>query len=68
MRSAVNKLLPGEHKDIRLDVKDLIVEPDRWLDTPHYLLGNQKPRDLIGTEQEQHLRDLLRAIKYGLYT
>jgi uncharacterized protein (DUF2384 family) len=68
MRSTVNGLLPGEKEDIHQEIKTLIAEPATWLDTPNDQLGGQKPRDLIGTAREAVLRDLLRAIKYGLPT
>lgn len=61
-------LLPDEKADIRQEIADLITEPDKWLDHPNDQLGGQKPKDLIGTELEQHLRDLLRAIRYGMFT
>ena len=68
MRSKRNGLFPGEHADIREDVAEILAEPERWLDTPNERLGGEKPRDLIGTDREQHLRDLLRAVKYGLFS
>jgi hypothetical protein len=61
-------LLPGESPDIRQDVADLIARPDEWMDTPNNQLGGEKPRDFVGTNREQLLRDLLRAVKYGLIT
>jgi uncharacterized protein (DUF2384 family) len=68
MPPAVNGLLPGEKADIREEIATLVADPAQWLDTPNDQLGGQKPRDLIGTEREQLLRDLLRAIKYGIPT
>jgi uncharacterized protein (DUF2384 family) len=68
MRSTINGLLPGEKKDIHQEIKTLIAEPAQWLDTPNDQLGGRKPKDLIGTDREQLLRDLLRAIKYGIPT
>ncbi len=38
------------------------------MDTPHDLLGGQRPQDLIGTVQEERVRELARAIKIGLAT
>ena len=63
-----NHLLPGERKDIRKEITALIDEPNKWLKTPNDQLGGERPKDLIGTEREQLLRDLLRAIKYGMPT
>jgi uncharacterized protein (DUF2384 family) len=63
-----NNLFPDEDADIQKDVATLVEEPSKWLDTPHARLGGAKPKDLIGTDQEQILRDLSRAIKYGIPT
>ena len=49
-------------------VEALVKEPRRWMDAPNDQLGGEKPRDLIGTNREQRLRDLLRAIRYGIPT
>ena len=68
MSSQVNSLLPGEEADIRKEIATLVAEPDRWLEAPNDQLGGLKPKDLIGTAREQLLRDLLRAIKYGIPT
>lgn len=68
MPSTTNGLLPDEDADIRKEVKALVANPSMWLAAPNDQLGGQKPRDLIGTDREQLLRDLLRAIKYGMPT
>jgi hypothetical protein len=34
-------------------------DPGRWLKTPHDQLGGRQPLDLIGTKDEQQLRDLI---------
>jgi hypothetical protein len=62
------RLLPGEKADIREDVAKLIPDPEKWLDSPHSQLAYLRPRDLIGTDREIVLRDLLRAIIYRLMT
>jgi uncharacterized protein (DUF2384 family) len=63
-----NGLLPGEKADIREEAAEMIAEPEKWLDMPNAMLGGEKPNDLIGTDREQLVRDLLRAIKYGIPT
>jgi len=65
---SANGLLPGEHKDILIDVLDLIPDPDAWLDTPNARFAGDKPRELIGTDREWNLRNMLRAIKYGQFS
>jgi hypothetical protein len=63
-----NDLLPGEKADIREEAASLIPWWEEWLDTPHAMLGAQRPNDLIGTKYEQSVRDILRMIKYGIPT
>jgi uncharacterized protein (DUF2384 family) len=64
--SSRNDLFPDEDADIRKEVATLIDDPSKWLDMPNTQLAGTKPKDLIGTEREQMLRDLLRSIKYGI--
>jgi hypothetical protein len=59
-------LLEGESPQIIDDVRALIPDPECWLVTPHTSFGGRNPRDLIGTDDEQELRDLLRGIRYGI--
>lgn len=59
-------LLPDEMPDLREEVKRLVADPDLWLDTPHELLGGQTPNEVIMQGDPQRVRDLLRAIKYGV--
>ena len=49
-------------------VRELVDEPDKWLDTKNDQLGGEKPRDLVGTPKEPVLRNLLEAIKYGSFS
>lgn len=60
-------LMPGESADILVDVANLIPNAEQWLDAPNSHFALQTPRSLIGTEQEGLLRELLRALQYGLY-
>ncbi len=49
-------------------VRELIDEPDKWLDTKNDQLGGEKPRNLVDTPQEPVLRNLLEAIKHGSFS
>ena len=49
-------------------VRELIDEPDKWLDTNNDQLGGEKPRDLVGTPKEPVLRNLLEGIRYGSFS
>ncbi len=66
MPKRTNGLLPGEKADLYEEIKDVVPNAVRWLNTPNSLFGGQKPKDLIGTDEEQRLRDVIRAIKYGM--
>ena len=49
-------------------VRELVADPDRWLDRKNDQLGGEKPRDLLGTPREPVLRNLLEAVKYGSFS
>ena len=49
-------------------VRELIDEPDKWLDTENAQLGGERPHDLAGTPKEPVLRNLLEAIKHGSFS
>jgi uncharacterized protein (DUF2384 family) len=59
------ELLPGEHSDIRVDVKCLLDNAEEWLSTPNTRLGGRTPNELIGTSEEGKIRDILRAAVYS---
>lgn len=59
-------LLPDEDSDIREEVKKVIQEPDRWLQSPSSILGGLAPAELIGTPDEMLLRELVRSLKHGV--
>jgi hypothetical protein len=48
--------------------RDLVDEPDKWLDTENEQLSGEKPRALIGTPKEPVLRNLLEAIRDGSFS
>jgi hypothetical protein len=55
------RLLPGEHPDIRMDIRDILGDVgEAWLYEKNIMLGNLSPSQLIGTDKEFHLRLLLR--------
>lgn len=62
-------LLEGEHSDIREELRELVKDPQQWLEQPNDQLGGKPPQEFLGTpESEKPLRDLLRAIKHGMPT
>lgn len=52
--------------DIRQEVESIVADPAQWMNTENDQLGGRKPEDLIGTVDEHHLRNLIRAIKHGM--
>ncbi len=57
---------PDETIDIFELVRDVVDDPDVWLERPHEMLGAKSPRELIGTNREQFVRNLLRGLKHGM--
>lgn len=55
-------------RSVEAMVRDLIDEPDKWLDADNNLLGGSKPRKLLGTPQEPVLRSLLESIEDGSFS
>jgi Protein of unknown function (DUF2384) len=45
----------------------LVANPEAWLSAPSVHFGGRKPRDLIGTDEESKLFDLLQAVDQGLF-
>jgi hypothetical protein len=66
MRAVKRKRDPDETRDMRTLIAEVIPDWERWIETPHYLLGGYKPKDLIGTDKEEPLRNLVRSIKIGM--
>lgn len=57
--------------ELRRDIADVVLDPDRWLITPHDLLGGREPLDLLSSgdrDDEQKVRDLIDSIKHGLFS
>jgi uncharacterized protein (DUF2384 family) len=57
--------------ELRREVGEVVIEPDRWLMTPHDLLGGREPIDLLtsGSDADERMvRDLVDSIKHGFFT
>ena len=51
-----------------LSLADALLEhPKLWLETPNSQLGDRKPNDLIGTNEEVKVYNLLNAADWGLF-
>ena len=56
---------------LRNEIADIVQDPDRWLITPHDLLGGREPIDLLNSgndQDEDRLRELIESIKHGLFS
>lgn len=57
--------------DIRKEVANVVLDPDRWLITPNDQLGGREPVDLLNSGEatdQQRVRDLIESIKHGMFT
>ena len=57
--------------ELRKEIAEVVLDPDRWLITPHDLLGGREPLDLLSSgnaEDEQKVRDLIESIKHGIFS
>jgi hypothetical protein len=60
--------LPNVKPDLLDDLRQLVENPEAWLERENDQLGGQAPNTLIATGQEQQVRDLIEAIKHGMHT
>ena len=66
-----NTLTEEEVKKLALhklleDIRVLFEDPDAWLDTPNPFVGGATPRALLGTDEEDVVRDAIESIKHGM--
>jgi hypothetical protein len=61
-------LFEDELPDVKEELKLILGDPEPWLDTPNEYFGGRKPREVLGTGEEIHLRNLIRRIKHGMPT
>jgi len=59
---------PDTRSELMKDIDDIFADPEAWLNTPLIELAGRKPIDLIGTPDEEQVRNLTEAIKHGLYS
>jgi hypothetical protein len=55
------------NRSIRELAYDLLQHPEEWLRTPNSQLGDRKPIDLMGTDEEFRVQNLLNAVDLGLF-
>ena len=69
MRNLKQHPLQPEIEELRREVAEVVLDPERWLRTPNDLLGGREPLDLAQSKEgRQMVRDLIEAIKHGMVT
>lgn len=59
---------PSTEEAIRAELNTIVDKPDLWLDSPNPLFGGRTPGELIGTEDENLLREWIGSVKHGMFT
>ena len=59
---------PKDVSTILGEAREVVSEPERWMETPHELLGGVAPVDLVQRGAGGAVRDLLKAIRQGDFT
>lgn len=49
-----------------MDIAACFSQPEQWIDLPNAWLGGRTPRELLGTQDEQLVLDLIEGIKHGV--
>lgn len=55
--------------EVRREVADVVLDPERWLITPNDQLGGREPINLLNSDAEadrQRVHDLIGAIRHGI--
>lgn len=69
MKNAVKRRRdPDETADIRKLIMSVVPDAEQWMDTPNPNLGGMKPADMIGTDKEIYVRNMVRAARLGQYS
>jgi uncharacterized protein (DUF2384 family) len=68
MQQQTTDTSPETRSDLLKDIEDIFADPEAWLNMPLIELGGRKPIDLMGTPDEEQVRNLTEAIKHGLYS
>ncbi len=68
--SKANEAISVSLADMRKELEEVVLEPDRWLTTPHEMLGGRKPLDVASSsgEGKEIVWNLIRLIRSGSFT
>ena len=64
---AVPRQPPEDHGPILELIRDLVPDHRRWMMLPHVCLYGFTPYQVVGSDYEPLLRDLLLRAKYGVF-
>ena len=66
--SKLEEHTPPDRRRSTLELaSDVLENPGEWLRTSNTQLGNRRPIDLMGTDEEEKVFDLLHAVDQGLF-
>ena len=66
-RNASNGVRPVRSTDLDDLLTAVVDDPEAWLSSPSAQFGGRKPADLIGTNEETKVVQLLQAVDQGLF-
>ena len=64
--STLTKRRPRSAKLTAL-LKAVLDQPEKWMAAPSMQLGGRRPADLVGTDEEVKIFDILNAVDQGLF-
>ena len=57
---------PAPSRELDALLAAVVDDPESWMSTPSAQFGGRRPIDLVGTEEEVKIFDLLHAVDQGL--
>jgi Antitoxin Xre/MbcA/ParS C-terminal toxin-binding domain len=58
---------PARSPELDALLADVVEHPETWMSTPSVQFGGRRPIDLVGTEEEVKIFDILHAVDQGLF-
>jgi hypothetical protein len=58
---------PEASPELRELLDAVVDDPQKWLATPSMQFGGRRPAELVGTDEEPKIFDLLHAVEQGLF-
>jgi Protein of unknown function (DUF2384) len=67
MTAAAVEAGPFVKRSVQELAEGLLMYPEQWLDNPNPNFGGRKPRDLLGTDEEVKVYNILNAADQGMF-